>query len=142
MTFERKTSAMQHSRKVLVVEDEGLLAFNLEEMLQDLGHQVVGTAARVEAAARILEREPVELVVLDVNLNGTLSYGLAETLRSRGVPFVFATGYGSAGLETGWRSVPVVQKPFSIDQLRSAIAEALAAGAAADASTGRSPDQA
>jgi CheY-like chemotaxis protein len=110
---------MQHSRKVLVVEDEGLLAFNLEEMLQDLGHQVVG-----------------------VNLNGTLSYGLAETLRSRGVPFVFATGYGSAGLETGWRSVPVVQKPFSIDQLRSAIAEALAAGAAADASTGRSPDQA
>ena len=80
-------------RRVLVMEDEMLVAWALEDMLADLGCIVVGPAARVDKALALLHAEAVDLAMLDVNLNGQRSYPVADALAAKGVPFVFLTGY-------------------------------------------------
>lgn len=107
--------------RVLVVEDEAVVAMLLEDMLIDLGHEVAGAAGRFDQALEAAQTLAVDLAILDVNLNGTLTYPVAEALRARGVPVIFATGYGSDGLRDDWRSAPVIQKPFQIRDLERAI---------------------
>ena len=108
--------------RVLLVEDEGAVAMLLEDMLVELGHQVVAVAAKLETAEPLVARGGFDLAVLDVNLGGRYSYGLAETLMSRGTPFLFVTGYGAAGLGPRWKDAPVLQKPFEQRQLGEMIA--------------------
>lgn len=115
-------------RRVLIVEDEGMVAMLLEGMLSDLGHHVVGVAGRVDRAAQLISKVPADVVILDVNLNGEQTYSLASTLRSRGIPFIFATGYGSAGLDEAWRTTPVLQKPFIARDLERAMRLAIGHG--------------
>ncbi|HEX6119798.1 MAG TPA: response regulator [Dongiaceae bacterium] len=115
-------------RRVLVVEDEGVLAFLLEDMLLELGHTVVAVAARVEDALA-LRKDEYDFAILDVNLNGQDSYGLAEKLRAAAVPFIFTTGYGASGLLEEWRSSTVLSKPFMSHELRAAIRAAIAGSA-------------
>jgi CheY-like chemotaxis protein len=105
------------ARRVLIVEDEALVAMLLEDMLLDLGHHVVGTAGTLESAEKIIEAGGFEVAILDVNLNGTHTYPLATLLKSKGVHFIFATGYGRAGVGPGWNDAPVLQKPFQTSQL-------------------------
>jgi CheY-like chemotaxis protein len=112
--------------RVLIVEDETLVAMMVEDYLNDLGCCVTGAAARLDDALCKAQTLPIDLAVLDVNLGGQLSYPVAEVLRSRGVPFVFATGYSTAALPESLRGVPVVTKPF----LRQHLAKALLAVAA------------
>ena len=107
--------------RVLVVEDEMMVALFLETMLIDLGHQVAGPVARLEKGLEVIEREAIDLAVLDVNINGREVYPIAEALEARGVPFIFATGYGSAGLRPAYSGRPVLQKPYRSDDLRVAI---------------------
>ncbi len=111
--------------QVLVVEDEGMVAMLLEDMLSDLGHQVVATVGSIERATELVANTSFDLAILDVNLNGHHTYPLAETLQQRGIPFVFATGYGRSGLETKWKDTPVLQKPFTEQDLQRVIQTAV-----------------
>ena len=115
-------------RRVLVVEDEVMVAWTLEDMLAELGCTVVGPAARVDQALAMIEAEAVDAVVLDVNLNGEKSYPVADALAARGVPFVFSTGYNKNNLHTGYLGFPMLQKPFERSQLGDALAKLLTRG--------------
>ncbi len=86
-------------KKVLVVEDELLVSMMIADMLTDLGHDVIGTAANLASAVQKSSSLPVDFAILDVNLNGELSYPAADALVARGIPFVFATGYSSKGVQ-------------------------------------------
>ena len=93
-------------------------------MLADLGHQVAATAGRMDHAMRLANELPIDLAIIDVNLNGEQTYPLATLLASRQIPFVFATGYGADGLQEEWRNIPVLQKPFQLIELAEAIVRA------------------
>ena len=107
--------------RVLVVEGEMLVAMNIEDMLLDLGHEVAGLASRVEPAMSLAAEGDFDLALLDVNLAGAPSFPIAAVLRDRGVPFLFATGYGAKGIIEEFRSYPVLQKPFRAIDLAQAI---------------------
>ena len=112
--------------KVLVVEDETVVSFLVEDMLLALGCREIVHAADIRGALRLIEEEPIDLAVLDVNLGGETVYPVAEHLTARGIPFLFATGYGRQGLEKDWRDRPVIQKPFRLEVLADAVRRALA----------------
>ena len=102
--------------KILVVEDEPLVAMLLEEILADLGYSVVGPAATLEEGLTIATSEAFDGAILDVNLNGARSFPIADILTSRSVPHFFATGFGSAEAVVR-RGVEVVKKPFREDTI-------------------------
>ncbi len=108
-------------RRVLVVEDEALVAMLVEDALLDAGASVIGPAATVAEALALLERETPEAAVLDLNLAGETSTPVADALAARGVPFVVATGYGADGLPAGHAEVPVLAKPYDPDDLTAAL---------------------
>lgn len=113
--------------RLLVVEDESLIAMLIADMLRDFGCVVVGPASNVEQALALVERDPIDGALLDVNLSdGHRSYPVAETLLKRGIPFAFVTGYGKAGLSADFRGIAVLQKPFVADRLRRLIVESIA----------------
>lgn len=107
--------------KVLIIEDESIVAMMIEDLIVDMGHEVVGTAGRLEQALSLVQDLAVDFAIVDVNLNGQFTYPVAEVLKSRGVPFVFATGYGVSGLKDEWKQSPVLQKPFQPEDLTRAI---------------------
>jgi CheY-like chemotaxis protein len=109
------------SLKVLLVEDEGMVAALIEDMLSDLGHQVVAAAARVATAMQIAKTAAFDLAIIDINLNGEPSYPLADVLTERNIPFVFATGYGSQGLSPKFAAIPTLQKPFVSAELQNVL---------------------
>jgi CheY-like chemotaxis protein len=98
--------------RVLVVEDEMLVAMNIEDMLLDLGHEVAALASRLDAALTLAREGNFEVAMLDVNLAGQASFPVADVLRERGIPYLFATGYGVQGIAEDYRAAPVLQKPF------------------------------
>jgi len=113
---------------VLVVEDEFLLALDLELVLERHGFRVLGPTATVAQALRLLEDgEPPDVALLDVNLRGELVTPVAAALRARGVPFVLASAYGSAQLLSAavLAAAPKVSKPTSERRLLAALAEAV-----------------
>ena len=116
--------------RVLVVEDEAAISLLLEDMLLDFGCEVIGPAARLAAALEAVERETVDLAILDVNVAGEPIYPVAEALVRRQIPFVFSTGYGSAGIKDAYRDRPVLQKPFAQHDLKQKLLMACGAGAA------------
>ncbi|MCV0397525.1 MAG: response regulator [Rhizobiaceae bacterium] len=112
--------------RVLAVEDEALVALSLESMLEELGCEVSALAMRFEQAeAAIADGTAIDAAVLDVNLGGRNIFPIAETLALRGVPFVFATGYGSAGLPRQWSDRPVIQKPYTVEDLAAGLRRAV-----------------
>jgi CheY-like chemotaxis protein len=114
------------SLNVLVVEDEGIIAMLLEDMLNELGHNMVAAASSVEDARAQAAKWTIDLAILDVNLGRQSSYPLAQDFRAKGIPFILATGYGAGGLDAEWRDNVVLQKPFEVKALSSAIAQSLA----------------
>jgi len=115
---------MPRKLRVLVVEDEMLVAMLIEDMLAELGHEVVGPAMRIERARELAATAAIDFALLDVNLGGARSTEVAAILRGRGVPFAFATGYGSAGLDGADRGTPVLNKPFGRQELERIVAAA------------------
>jgi CheY-like chemotaxis protein len=107
--------------RVLVVEDEMLIAFMVQDMLQDLGHEAVGPAMRLDEALALARFAAVDAAVLDVNLGEAKSFAVADVLRERGVPFIFATGYGRQGLDAGYRDTLTLDKPFTPADLKRAL---------------------
>lgn len=116
--------------QILVVEDEALVSMLLEDMLEDLGHVVVGPAGSLNEALALAgeDARPIDVALLDVNLRGAPSYPVAELLKARGVPIVFTTGHGDAGWD-GAPGAPVLTKPYDIGQLDAALKRALATDA-------------
>jgi DNA-binding NtrC family response regulator len=112
-------------RRVLIIEDEGMVAMLLEDMLVDLGHEVVAIVGRMDRAKQLISETSADVVLLDVNLNGQQTYALAGELASRGIPFIFSTGYGSAGLKEEWKGMPVLQKPFQARDLERVMRQVL-----------------
>jgi CheY-like chemotaxis protein len=109
--------------RVLVVEDELLLALCMEEQLQEDGHTVIGPAANAAQALELIEMEDLDAAVLDVNLSGERSTTVAEALRARNIPFVVTTGYSGLQLdEPVWQDAPQLSKPFRSEQLARMLA--------------------
>jgi CheY-like chemotaxis protein len=111
--------------RVLVVEDEAAISMLLEDMLMDFGCEIVGPAARLNAAIEMANGEAFDIAILDVNLAGDPIYPVADILTERDLPFVFSTGYGGAGIKDPYRDRPVVQKPFGQQELKRTILAAL-----------------
>jgi two-component sensor histidine kinase/PAS domain-containing protein len=126
-------------RRILVVEDEAIVAWALEDMLSELGCTVVGPAARVSQALIIVENEPIDAAVLDVNLNGEKCYPIADALRTLGVPFLFSTAYNRDSLQKKYLSSPMLQKPFERSTLGNALEDLLTPGIHSTLEKGASP---
>jgi DNA-binding response OmpR family regulator len=113
---------------VMVVEDEMCLALMLQDLLEDAGYRVV-KAARVAGAMKLAEVESIDAAILDVNLAGKEVFPVADELRRRGVPFMFASGYGERGLPGAFRNSPVLQKPYDPVALEAMLSSVIAEGA-------------
>jgi two-component sensor histidine kinase/CheY-like chemotaxis protein len=111
-----------HGLRLLIVEDALLLTLELEAGLQEAGAQIVGSAADVDEAMRMVDM-PLDAAVLDANLNGVSVLPVAEALAARGVPFVFATGYGDSKMAPQGFGAPVIRKPYDVTQVAAALAE-------------------
>ncbi|MGH6986995.1 MAG: response regulator [Caulobacteraceae bacterium] len=119
-------NAARKSPRVLVVEDEALIALLLEDMLGDLGCAVVGPAHGLAEGLEFARTiEDFDAAVLDVNLAGQPVFAIADELRAKGVPMIFSTGYGDQALREIDRDAPVVRKPFRADDLRKALDQVL-----------------
>jgi CheY-like chemotaxis protein len=117
------------SRRVLVVEDEAMIAMLIEDMLADLGCAVVGPAhGLAEGLALTRGGAAMDAALLDVNLNGQPVFELADELRAKGVPMIFSTGYGELALREVDKGAPVVHKPFRAQELAQALEEAFGGG--------------
>lgn len=114
-------------RRILVVEDSALVAMDVESVVTDLGWEVVGPASRLKQARDLAESETLDGAILDVDLDGSPVFPVAEILQRRGVPFIFATGYDAVSvLPPKFHKVPTVQKPFDTASLVSAIRSVVA----------------
>lgn len=109
--------------RVLVVEDEALLALMLEDMLSDLGCVLTGSAETVaQALSRIAETSDIDAAILDVHLGGETVFPVADALLQRRVPFLFSTGYGPADLAVRYPGAPLLAKPYRPEALAEALA--------------------
>jgi two-component sensor histidine kinase/DNA-binding response OmpR family regulator len=107
---------------ILLVEDEPLVAMMLADMLSELGHMVDGPHSRLKDAIGSARNGDIQAGILDVNLGGESIYGVADILNSRGIPFVFVTGYSADSIDRRFADVPVLQKPIERQKLQAVLA--------------------
>ena len=108
------------ARSVLVVEDSSLVILLYEQMIEEMGWTMVGPATRVSEALALAQREEFDVALLDVNLDGEMSWGVADLLAARGIPYIFTTGYdGATVLPPHMTQAPVVGKPAAPDVLKA-----------------------
>ena len=117
-------STVRRRRRVLVVEDEVIIGMLIEDMLQELGYEVAALSTHLDQAVNLARTADIDFAVLDLNLNGHMSYPVADALRARGVPHIFATGYGAKILVPPYTGTPTLQKPFHLAELRRILADA------------------
>jgi CheY-like chemotaxis protein len=125
MVMPETGNAIEGAR-IFVVEDESIITVLLQDMFEELHCEVVSLASRFDDALDKANRLSFEVAILDVNLNGQRTFPIAEALTARGLPFIFATGYGAAGVPENFHAAPVLQKPFRIADLERAVRAALA----------------
>jgi CheY-like chemotaxis protein len=113
-------------RSILVVEDEMMVLMTIEGMLEDLGCEDVTVAATIEQALALIAAQSFDVAMLDVNLNGTKSYPVADALAAHAVPFVFSTGYCDVGATSAHKHRPVLNKPFQHEKLGATLSALLA----------------
>ena len=111
---------------VFIVEDESLITMLLEDILEDLGCTVAGSAATLRDALEKSATVTASVAILDINLGGDPIFPVAAKLVSRDIPIVFASGYGATTLPEEWRGRPTLPKPFTGRQVQEAIAAAIA----------------
>ncbi|HRK95605.1 MAG TPA: response regulator [Rhodospirillales bacterium] len=112
-------------RRILLVEDEFIVAAMLEDILTGLGAVVVGPAYRLGEGLRLAEEEAIDVAILDVNIEGERSDAIADALAARSIPFVLATGYGDG---EGRHGAQVLTKPYTPQMLTAALARAVEGG--------------
>lgn len=108
-------------KKIMLLEDEAIIAFAVEDMLTDLGCIIVGPALRLDEGLELAAVADIDAAILDVNINSERSYPVAEALDRRGVPFMFATGYDREGLEWRGAEPEIIAKPYRKEQLEAAL---------------------
>lgn len=106
---------------VLLIEDETMVSFLIEEMLEQLGAGTVRHAARLEAGLNLIAAKLPALAILDVNIGGETVFPVAEKLETAGIPFVFITGYGREGLDGKWAAREVLQKPLTVQEFEQGL---------------------
>jgi len=114
--------------RVLVIEDEAMIAMLIEDMLLELGCTMLGPAPDAAQAFRMIQELQFDVAILDVNLAGERTMPVAEKLRAKGVPFIFATGYGASGIIAEFKDRTILTKPFRGSDLQDAL-RALSVGA-------------
>ena len=114
---------MPGPRRILIVEDEPLIAMMLEDYLDALDREVAGTADNVASALALLgDGDGIDAAILDVNLKGgDTCWPIADALASRGIPFLLATGGSGDAVAEAHRARPVLPKPFTIDNVDKAL---------------------
>ena len=113
-------------RRILVVEDEYLIAIEMERWLQEAGAEVAGPVSDTERALALIETEALDAAVLDVHLNGEPAYVVADRLTERGVPYLFATGEFRIAEGSDYRSHAVLGKPLLDEELLRAVSRLIA----------------
>ena len=113
---------------VFLVEDEVMIRMMVADMLEELGYKVAAEAGDITEAIRLAQSTEFDLAILDVNVNGKVISPVADLIKAKGCPFIFATGYGSSGLPEQYRDRPALQKPFQLDALGRTIEAALRGG--------------
>jgi len=119
---QQATEDERSPRRVLVVEDEAIIAMYVEDVISTFGYSVAGVVTNVAEALAFIEKHAIDAAVLDINLKGSLVFPFADALLRRGIPFVFASSYGEGGIPARYRVGPVVQKPFAPSELHRALA--------------------
>ena len=107
--------------RILVVEDDMLIAIHVEESLRELGCVVVGPIGKLDDAMRLAKSADFDAAILDVNVRGGHVYPVAERLRARGIPFALASGYGDWALPAEFRDQPRLTKPFTTRELEAQV---------------------
>jgi DNA-binding response OmpR family regulator len=115
----------RQASRVLVVEDEAMIAELLVDMLTDADYAVVGPYLGFAEALRAAETEMFDAAVVDINLSGRASHPIAEALTRRSLPFVFLTGYGRGARPAGFAKTPIIGKPFESEELLDALTQAM-----------------
>ena len=113
-------------KRILIVEDEPMIRMLLADMLVELGYTIAAEAGHIEEALAAATTVDFDLAILDVNLNGETVAPVATALAARGLPFVFATGYGPHHLPEAFRDRPTLKKPFQVDGLGRLLQSTLA----------------
>ncbi len=117
---------MSEPRNILIVEDEPLIAMMLEDFLESLGHSIAATCDSVDTAMVEVEKGGFDVAILDVNLKGENVWPVAIRLKEQGVPFVIASGGHVDPPPSEFASVPLIEKPYTVDRVTPAIEAALA----------------
>jgi CheY-like chemotaxis protein len=111
--------------RVLIVEDEAMISLFLEDVLESVGCTVAGVAVSAPEAASLLETVEFDTAILDYNLGGSDSRDIALRLKTKGIPFIFATGYGATVAAEGFGGVPILVKPFTAEDVTKALGLAI-----------------
>ena len=119
------TESKPRQVSVLLVEDETLIRMMIAGMIEELGHTVVAEAGNMTQALILARTAYFEIAILDINVGGERIEPVADVIAGRGLPVIFASGYGSAGAPEKFRDRPMLQKPFLIERLEKAIEQAL-----------------
>ena len=112
-------------RSVFLVEDEVMIRMMVADMLEELGYKIAAEAGDINEAMRLAQATEFDIAILDVNVNGKVISPVADLIKARNRPFIFATGYGSSGLPEEYRDRPSLQKPFQLETLGKVIDTAL-----------------
>jgi DNA-binding NtrC family response regulator len=128
-SFSPAIKQLLANRDVLLVEDETMISFLIEDMLAAMGAGTVRHAARIDKALALIAEKVPAVAVLDVNIAGELVFPVAERLEQARVPFFFMTGYGRGGVDARWAAYEVLQKPFTPVDFEAALRTALTAPA-------------
>jgi len=110
---------------VFLVEDEVMIRMMVADMLEELGYSIAAEAGEISEAIRLVQSTEFDFAILDVNVNGKVISPVADLIKARNRPFIFATGYGSSGLPEEYRDRPALQKPFQIETLARMIEHTL-----------------
>jgi CheY-like chemotaxis protein len=111
--------------RIFIVEDEAMIRMMVVDMIEELGHVVAAEAGQIDQALELAQSADFDLAILDVNVNGKIITSVAELIKNRNLPLIFATGYDAAGVPEEFEEYPALQKPFQLEALAASIEEAL-----------------
>ncbi len=135
LKVEIDPAVLPESPRVLIVEDSFMVILAIEAMCEDLGWTIIGPATRVDQALELARAETFDAALLDVNLNGEMSWEVANVLRARGIPFTFSTGYHQGNiLPNHLADTPILPKPYRIKDVETRIRQMMAESIDLDAS--------
>jgi len=120
--------------RILVLDDELLIGLMVQDWLRELACETVGPANSAQQALLLIDKTPPDAAILDLMLGNETSYRVAAVLRSRRIPFAFATGYGDKGLDSSFKNEMIIAKPFDFEAIKAALAGLLNGGRAASIS--------